>query len=495
MSICKNLFKLFVAAMLFGNGSIACADSTPDSFSLWSWTGQPLNVGIILPEVFVSGIDTATTVSVVNGEYRINQGAWTTQNSIVNNGDRVQLQYRTSNIPNTSVTAILTIGGVSAQSTTTTAAATPVPKPTKIAPYEKISMATTLAERQAQANIVVSSDGLSSISLSTFIADTDVVAYMPPLPSKYVNKKISFCVISSMGTRCDSKKRTYKIPSVSQPGRMVHILAGVAKRLGIQFTEPTGNFSKKDLILADLGAKALLESLLGHAIELNPNSSPLKNMKVQSFDDADSIDSFTNEITNMSHDLATKTREISDRLINAAGVISAGVTLVGIVVEAPALVAVGGVAAIAYMVGLGIGTVNGAIFDMAPGLAGLESPSIDTMKPSFDFFLNKVTSKTAEAFVTNYGLDKLGVPQGVSDVVDTALGISDKIAENLNPLNDDGLVGRLNGFINDLQNGTTDIDGYDETQLAPKNVCTPDEINAGGYPKYDYGWFCAMPWR
>jgi hypothetical protein len=64
--------------------------------------------------ITVTGTTAPSPIGVTGGEYRINGGAWLTQSGSVSNGQRVEVRAITPNVNNSSATATLTIGGLSA---------------------------------------------------------------------------------------------------------------------------------------------------------------------------------------------------------------------------------------------------------------------------------------------------------------------------------------------------------------------------------------------
>jgi hypothetical protein len=95
-------------------------DTTPDAFSFPDQNGVPLNTTIESNPITVSGIDTASPVSVTGGEYSINGGAYTSNPGTVNAGDTVKVSHTSSTSNSASVDTTLTIGGVSDTFTSTT---------------------------------------------------------------------------------------------------------------------------------------------------------------------------------------------------------------------------------------------------------------------------------------------------------------------------------------------------------------------------------------
>ncbi|MFC1747728.1 hypothetical protein ACFL2V_02865 [Pseudomonadota bacterium] len=96
-------------------------DATPDQFTFTDKTGAELNT-IYSASITVSGINEASPISVTDGEYRIGSGAWTTAAGTVTNGQVVSVRRTSSSSYNQTVSASVTIGGVSDTFSVTTKA-------------------------------------------------------------------------------------------------------------------------------------------------------------------------------------------------------------------------------------------------------------------------------------------------------------------------------------------------------------------------------------
>ena len=101
----------------------APSDTTPDAFSFTPQTGVPASSVRTSNAIEVTGINAAAAISIVNGEYRINGGGWTTAPGTVVNLDDAEVRHTSSSGPGVTTTTTLTIGGVSADFTSTTAGA------------------------------------------------------------------------------------------------------------------------------------------------------------------------------------------------------------------------------------------------------------------------------------------------------------------------------------------------------------------------------------
>ncbi|EKD58475.1 MAG: hypothetical protein ACD_56C00116G0008 [uncultured bacterium] len=97
------------------------SDTTPDAFVFTDLTDVELNTQATSNAIIVSGIGSPTAISIVGGEYEINEsGTFTSEAGTVENGDTVIVRLNSSADYSTPVDATLTIGGVSDTFTATT---------------------------------------------------------------------------------------------------------------------------------------------------------------------------------------------------------------------------------------------------------------------------------------------------------------------------------------------------------------------------------------
>jgi alpha-tubulin suppressor-like RCC1 family protein len=119
----------------FGSGGLPITvtglnlgDITPDAFSFAALTGVALNSTFTSNMITLSGIKVATPISISNGSYSVNGGAFTSVAGNVNNGAAVSVLVNSAGTLLTASSAVLNIGGVSGSFTVTTHAAN-VPDP------------------------------------------------------------------------------------------------------------------------------------------------------------------------------------------------------------------------------------------------------------------------------------------------------------------------------------------------------------------------------
>ena len=103
------------------SSTTAAQATTPNAFSFATKTGVVKSKPVESDVIKVSGINAATAISITGGEYRINGGTYTSAAGTVKNADTVQIRHTASASAKTSVTSTLTIGGVKATFTSTTA--------------------------------------------------------------------------------------------------------------------------------------------------------------------------------------------------------------------------------------------------------------------------------------------------------------------------------------------------------------------------------------
>lgn len=96
-------------------------DVIPTAFSFAARTGVVFGSEVQSADITVAGIDAPSPISVTGGEYRIDQGSWTTAPGTVANNKTVRVRHNAANSANASVNTTLTIGGVNGTFKSTTA--------------------------------------------------------------------------------------------------------------------------------------------------------------------------------------------------------------------------------------------------------------------------------------------------------------------------------------------------------------------------------------
>ncbi len=110
--------SLFIAAC--GGGGGGSSDLTPDNFSFSAEETAERDEVLESGTITVGGIDKAVSISIADGEYRINGGTYTSSTGTVSQGQTVEVRLTASPEYDTEVTSTVTIGGVSGSYSATT---------------------------------------------------------------------------------------------------------------------------------------------------------------------------------------------------------------------------------------------------------------------------------------------------------------------------------------------------------------------------------------
>jgi hypothetical protein len=97
-------------------------DTTPEAFSFSDQSGVSTSSIITSAAITITGIDAAAAVTVTNGQYSIDGGAWTSSAGTVTNGQQIRVRHTSSGSYETAVDTILDVGGVTDTFTSTTEA-------------------------------------------------------------------------------------------------------------------------------------------------------------------------------------------------------------------------------------------------------------------------------------------------------------------------------------------------------------------------------------
>jgi hypothetical protein len=87
--------------------------TTPDSFMFIDQVNVPFNTVLNSNVITVSGLGAEADIGIINGEYKINSGSYTSATAKVKNGDAVTVRQTSANNYSTTTNVTLTIGGVS----------------------------------------------------------------------------------------------------------------------------------------------------------------------------------------------------------------------------------------------------------------------------------------------------------------------------------------------------------------------------------------------
>ncbi|MEF2175777.1 MAG: hypothetical protein V3575_04870 [Candidatus Absconditabacteria bacterium] len=105
-------------------------DSVPDAYSFIDVTNVPLNTEQISNEVTITGLIGLSNLSIIDGEYSIDGGPWSSAPTTISNNQKVRVRHTSTSAYNSNNNTYLNIGGVEDVFTSTTVAETPLPDTT-----------------------------------------------------------------------------------------------------------------------------------------------------------------------------------------------------------------------------------------------------------------------------------------------------------------------------------------------------------------------------
>lgn len=114
------MVKLILALKTGGGGGGGGTDSTPNQFTFNDVSGAILSTVYTSNIITITGIDTASPISIVGGSYSKNGGTYTSGLGTVVNGDTIVVRGTSSGVNSTGVDVTLTVGTVSDTFTITT---------------------------------------------------------------------------------------------------------------------------------------------------------------------------------------------------------------------------------------------------------------------------------------------------------------------------------------------------------------------------------------
>ena len=137
------------------------ADTIPDVFSLSDVTEAAPSSTVTSNLVVISGINAPAPVSIINGLYSINGGAFVAVDAAVNDGDSVAVQLLASSDYDSTTQATLMIGGVSDTFSVTTQALPNLPQDFALPPLDPGDASFTSAHFSGSQNCALCHDGIS----------------------------------------------------------------------------------------------------------------------------------------------------------------------------------------------------------------------------------------------------------------------------------------------------------------------------------------------
>lgn len=90
--------------------SAIASDTTPDDFSFTPKINQEKNVWVESEKIIITGINSPTTVSIENGEFRINDGIYSINSALIENNQKLQVRLKTAETFSTKQTVKIKVG-------------------------------------------------------------------------------------------------------------------------------------------------------------------------------------------------------------------------------------------------------------------------------------------------------------------------------------------------------------------------------------------------
>lgn len=143
---------------------IPSADTLPNPFSFTPIVDAPLNTLFQTAWTQITGINTASPISITGGTYSINTDPFTSLPGWVSDGDLVGVRITSSSANATAVAAVLNVGGVTAAFTVTTAVATDTTPDAFV--FTDVSGATPATQYTSNAITVAGINASTAISIS-----------------------------------------------------------------------------------------------------------------------------------------------------------------------------------------------------------------------------------------------------------------------------------------------------------------------------------------
>ena len=215
---------LWLSLALLGQNANAAIDTKPNPFYFTDQTGAPLGTVIVSNSVTITGINSASAISVTGGSYSRNGAAFTTASGTVNNGDTVQVRQTSSATYNTITNTVLTVGGIKDTFSVTTLAA-PVdttPNTFNFTDQTGVALATaitsnaiTLSGINAPAPIAISG-GSYSINSGAFTTASGTVANRASIRVQ-LNSSTSYATAASATLTIGGVSDTFTVTTLAAP--------------------------------------------------------------------------------------------------------------------------------------------------------------------------------------------------------------------------------------------------------------------------------------
>jgi uncharacterized delta-60 repeat protein len=124
-SYSSKLFLIIALSTLFvacggGSSGESIADTTPDAFHFDDQINVGINTIITSNSITVTGIESTTSISVINGDYSIDGATFVNTSGTITNGQTIKVRHTSSAQFSSETTTVLNIGGIRGSFTSTT---------------------------------------------------------------------------------------------------------------------------------------------------------------------------------------------------------------------------------------------------------------------------------------------------------------------------------------------------------------------------------------
>ena len=151
--------------------NLTSPDTVPNDFSFEAQSNVPVSTWVFSNSVTISGIDTATSISIENGDYSVNDGPFIGADGSVSNGDEIIVRAYSSPDAGATEVATLTVGGVKGSFSVTTGSDNEFPQASVTFPS---SSEFTVTEPEMMIKGTASDDsGIAAVYVNDTLATTD----------------------------------------------------------------------------------------------------------------------------------------------------------------------------------------------------------------------------------------------------------------------------------------------------------------------------------
>jgi hypothetical protein len=260
----NTIFSAGGAADTFSS-TTTTSDTTPNAFGFTTKNGAEPSTSYDSNSVAITGINTATAISVTNGSYSKNGGAFTTAAGTVNPNDTI-VARGTANAAFDGVKIVtVTVGGVAGTYTINTRSADTVPNDYAWTPQSGVAGSTLRTSN------LVTILGLEAATNVTFSNETNGTVVAPAATAYEVSIN-GAAFVAATGTKSISNNQTIQVRVGSNAGAgvaatMTTNIGGVARTFTV--TTTTGDTTPDQFTFTDEPSAAVGQSIDSSAVTIS----------------------------------------------------------------------------------------------------------------------------------------------------------------------------------------------------------------------------------